>query len=65
MDFEVLSLHCHECRKHQHDDKSSQVSNNGKKNIQKHVKLIMRGLLVVWKVMVHLKYSKDLYLKEI
>ena len=65
VDFEVLSLHCHECRKHQHDDKSSQVSNNGKKNIQKHVKLIMRGLLVVWKVMVHLKYSKDLYLKEI
>ena len=25
VDFEVLSLHCHECRKHQHDDKSSQA----------------------------------------
>lgn len=25
VDFEVLSLHCHECRKHQHDDKTSQM----------------------------------------
>ncbi len=32
VDYEVLSMHCHECKKHEHDDKSSEVYKRWKEN---------------------------------
>lgn len=40
VDFEVLSMHCHECRKYQHQDKKVKNTYDGEHNMRVLVKSI-------------------------
>ena len=65
VDFEVLSMHCHECRKHQHEDKDSETYKSLKAKHESSCQINYKGShLVVWKVLVQLRSFRDQLLIE-